>query len=297
VALTKVEAAKLTQDLLLRGVIETIVKESRLLQLLPFIEVVGTGVTYNRELTMPAATFFDVGDTWTEATPTFTQVTAALKIVGGDADVDNFLQQTYADPNDMEVAVISSRAKAVAQKWSDTFFNGDVSVDSKSFDGLTKVLNGTGQEIAAGANGGQLTLDMMDQVIDLVLPGRPDAIFCSRRSRRKLSSLRRASGNLLETDVDAFGRRALFYDGIPLVVDDFILDTQTQGTSGAVCSSIYAVKFGEGEGVAGLENGGIQIVPIGDLETKDATRWRVKWYSSMAVFSMLGIARVKGILP
>ena len=30
-AMTKVEAAKLTQDLLLRGVIETVVKESQLL--------------------------------------------------------------------------------------------------------------------------------------------------------------------------------------------------------------------------------------------------------------------------
>jgi hypothetical protein len=44
-ALTKVEAAKLSNDLLLRGVIETIVKESMLLQMLPFMEVTGTEVT------------------------------------------------------------------------------------------------------------------------------------------------------------------------------------------------------------------------------------------------------------
>ena len=104
-AMTKVEAAKLTQDMLLRGVTETIVKESRLLQLLPFTEVTGTAVTYNRELTMPAVAFYDVGDVWAEATPTFTQVTTALKILGGDADVDNFLQATYADPNDIEAEV------------------------------------------------------------------------------------------------------------------------------------------------------------------------------------------------
>ena len=71
-ALTKVEAAKLTNDMMLRGVIDTILKESQLLQLLPFMEVVGTAVTYNREATNPAAAFYDVGDTWSEATPTFT---------------------------------------------------------------------------------------------------------------------------------------------------------------------------------------------------------------------------------
>jgi hypothetical protein len=118
-AMTKVEAAKLTQDLLLRGVIETVVKESTLLQLLPFMEVTGTAVTYNREATMPAASFYDVGDTWAEATPTFTQVTTSLKIVGGDADVDNFLQAAYADPNDIEAETIASRAKAVAHKFLD----------------------------------------------------------------------------------------------------------------------------------------------------------------------------------
>ena len=54
------------------------------------------------------------GKDWTEATPTFTQVTANLKILGGDADVDNFLQATYADPNDIEAEVVSSRAKSIA---------------------------------------------------------------------------------------------------------------------------------------------------------------------------------------
>src|SRR6185437_8762354 len=136
-ALTKTEAAKLTNDMFLRGVIETIIKESMVLDMLPFMEVTGTAVTYNREATMPASSFYAPLDTWTEATPTFTQETATLCILGGDADVDNFLQQTYADPNDLEATVIESRAKSVGQKFSDTFYNGDTGSDANSFDGLT----------------------------------------------------------------------------------------------------------------------------------------------------------------
>jgi hypothetical protein len=113
-ALTKTEAAKLTQDLMVRGVIDTIVKDSQLFQMLPFLDVIGTAVVYNREATNPAAAFYDVGDTWTEGTPTFTQITAPLKIMGGDADIDRFLQQTYADPNDLEVEIIKKRAKSLA---------------------------------------------------------------------------------------------------------------------------------------------------------------------------------------
>ena len=74
-ALTLAEASKLSQDLLLKGVIETILQESPVLQRLPFIEVVGNGLTYNQENTLPSASFFNVGDPWVESTPTFTQVT------------------------------------------------------------------------------------------------------------------------------------------------------------------------------------------------------------------------------
>ncbi len=68
-ALTLAEAAKLSNDTLLVGVIETVIKDSPVLQSLPFIEVLGNGLTYNREAAAPTAAFFDVGDSWTESTP------------------------------------------------------------------------------------------------------------------------------------------------------------------------------------------------------------------------------------
>jgi len=33
-----------------------------------------------------------------------------------------------------------------------------------------------------------------------------------------------------------------------------------------------------------------------ELETKDATRHRIKWYAGLAVFSELGVARLRGVL-
>jgi hypothetical protein len=62
-ALTLAEAAKLSNDILMQGVVETIVKDSPVLQRLPFIEIVGNGLTYNRENTLPDIDFYDVGDT------------------------------------------------------------------------------------------------------------------------------------------------------------------------------------------------------------------------------------------
>jgi hypothetical protein len=128
----------------------------------------------------------------------------------------------------------------------------------------------------------------------MLKPGAPHVLFTSRRTRRKLSSLRRASGSVLETSADAFGRRVISYDGIPVEVDDSIPDDETLGTSND-CSSIYAVQFGFQTGVCGLDNGGIQVQPLGALETKDAWRTRIKWYCGLALFRDTALARLEGV--
>jgi hypothetical protein len=55
------------------------------------------------------------------------------------------------------------------------------------------------------------------------------------------------------------------------------------------------VRFGFETGLCGLDNGGIQVVPIGNLETKDAWRTRIKWYVSLALFTDLALARLEGV--
>ena len=62
-ALTLAEAAKLSNDVVLQGVVETVIKESRVLEVTPFIDMAGNALTYNRENALPTAAFFDVGDT------------------------------------------------------------------------------------------------------------------------------------------------------------------------------------------------------------------------------------------
>jgi hypothetical protein len=224
---------------------------------------------------------------------TVTEVSTKLAILGGDADVDAFLQQTYSDPNDLRALVVAAKSKALANKFNDTFFNGDSATNAKQFDGLKKLSAGA-RTMNKGANGELLEIDHLDELIDMVKPGMPQVLFMSKRTRRKLSNLRRSSGSVLETSVDMFGRRVLTYDGIPVEVDDNISDAETLGTSND-CSSIYAVQFGFQTGLCGLENGGIQVQPVGALETKDAWRTRIKWYCGLALFRKTAVARLEGV--
>jgi len=298
-ALTLAESAKLSTDMVLAGVIETIIKEEHVLDQLPFVEVVGNNFVYNRLNTEPAISFFNVGDTWTESTPDFTQVSVQLKILGGDADVDHFIQASRRNVQDIQAAVIQQKAKALARKWADTFINGDVSVDAKSFDGIDKIAAGlpASQTVSMGTNGATLSLAKLDELIDAVRT-KNIALVMSRRSRRTLQGLVRTSGAVLDSRPGNFLEWVQMYNGIPVFINDYISDAKTVGTS-TDCSTVYCFSMGEADqGVVGLTaQDGIQVQPIGDLETKDATRNRVKWYTAIATLSTLSLARLIGVRP
>lgn len=303
-ALTLDEAAKLSNDMLLQGVVETIVKDSPVLKQLPFIEIVGNVLTYNQEKTLPTIDFYDVGDTWAESTPTFEQKTASLKIMGGDADVDNFLKSTRSNIQDLEAAVVELKAKALKDKFEENFIYGDTSSDAKQFDGLRKLIDTTtagDQLIAMGSSGATLTLGKLDELIDAVKGGKPDILLMSRRSRRKINALVRAAGGMIDTDRDQWGNFVQLWDGIAIGVNDWILDSHTlsggveTATTGGDCSTIYAFQMGEGA-LCGLTGPGhLTVEPIGSLETKDASRTRIKWYCSLALFSSIKSAALIGV--
>ena len=302
---TLTEAAKLSNDTMYQGVIETIIKDCPLLQLMPWVEIVGNALTYNREKALPSAEWHAVNDDWTTSPAvTFTQKTATLAILGQNADVDNYIRQTRSNIMDVESAIIELTAKAIRHELEDKLVYGDNSGTPNQFDGLIKLIDtGTASDqlVAMGATGATLTLAKIDELIDAVKGAKPDLLLMSRRSRRKIATLARAAGNNLEVGKGALGEFVQFYNGIPISISDFIKDTHTLSGSvetlytGSTCSTIYGVSFGE-DGVCGLTGpGGLQIVPIGDMETKDAKRTRIKMYCSLALFSNVKAAALIGV--
>jgi hypothetical protein len=246
-----------------------------------------------------------VGETWAESTPTFAQITATLKIMGGDADVDNFLKATRSNLQDLQASIIELKAKALKQKFDNTFIYGNSATNAKEFDGLRKIIDPTtasDQVVAVGASGATLTLAKLDELIDCIKGGKPDMLLMSRRSRRKLNALVRASGSgMMETQRDNFGNFIQLWNGIPIGINDYILNTHVvsgsveTGMTGGSSSEIFAVQFGEGA-LAGLTSPGhITVENIGSLETKDASRTRIKWYCSLALFSAVKAGVLIGV--
>lgn len=312
-ALTLAQAAPLSQNDLQRGVIETFVQLSPVLDRIPLLTIQGNAYAYNEELALPGVEFRAVNSAYTESTGTVVQRTESLVILGGDADVDTFIQQTRSNLNDQRATQTRMKVKAASYKYQDAFFNGDVAVDANSFDGLKKRLTGN-QVVAAATNGlgpvagGHDFFDALDTAISRV-PGITTgngALYANAGIiARIMSSARRLGGADMITEA-LTGKRVPTYNGIPLLNPGDKADgtailpqTETQGTATGTTSSIYVVKYGEDEGdqaVTGLTNGGVQVKDLGEIDAKPVYRTRIEFFCGLATFGGKAAARLTGVL-
>lgn len=295
--LLRVEAEKLSQDMPERGVIEEIMTVDETFAMLPFTGVNGKAYVYDRENALSTATWLDPNEDVPEDASTFTEVTARLRILIGDVDVDKFLAQTMSDLNDQVAVQVAGKAKAVARTFQTAFATGNNSTNTKQFDGISRLVV-AGQEITAGANGAAVSLSMLDELKDAIQMGA-DAFIMRRGTWRAIKALLRAAGgnNAEMIQIENFGKPTPAFDGIPVVFNDFLAANETQGSSSVTCS-IYAVRFNEADGLHGIFGGpsaGMVVENIGTVQNRDANRIRVKWYCGLALKSTKSLARIKGI--
>ncbi len=310
---TLAQYSTLTNDKILAGVLDTIVKESPLLARLPFKEHVGNYFYFNIESSMANVQWYSVGDTWAESANVWAQGGVLLTTLGGDVDTDKFAIKTKGDINDIRAVNIEAKAKAMAHEFDRAFIYGQTTTtsSSKEIKGLMKWianyettalttadLDGAAsqndQVIANSATSGVLTLAALDQLIDAVIPGKPSILMMDRRTRRYLGSISRTTASSpIRTAQDEFGNFIGLYNEIPVVVNDFILDNMPDNSS-SVCtiasyavattradtvnnSPIFAIRFDEANGVCGIQNGAMEHEDLGELETKRAYRNRFAW--------------------
>lgn len=293
-ALTLLEAAKLnTGDVYKAGVLKKYAETSEILRLLPFESINGNSLRYNVEETLPGVGFRGVNGSYTESTGIINPKVESLTIAGGDLDVDKFIVDTMgADQRSVHEAM---KIKALALAWTKTFIKGDSESDPMTFDGLQKRINGDAL-IANHASGAGLSLAKLDEAIDAV--DGANAILMSKAMRRRLTVAARttAVGGNIGYTIDEFGRQVTTYNDLPIVIvdkdnenTDILGFTETGSTT-----SIYVVAFGEGM-VSGLQNGGMDVRDLGELEAKPALRTRIEWYSGFGVFAPRSAARLKNI--
>ncbi|MTV51054.1 phage major capsid protein [Heliobacillus mobilis] len=297
-ALTMTEAAKLSTDILQKGVIQTFARSSPILELLPFMEISGNSYKYNQEQTLPGIAFRSVNEGYVESAGVVNQLSEGLYILGGDVDIDKFLVQTRGNVNDIRSIHTDLKAKALALEFTRAFFKGDAAQPGQ-FDGLQKRL--TGSQIIDNDDKA-FDSDKLDELIDAV-EGEPDILLCSKAMRREIKKTLKTSTHYIESGEDSFGRQVSTYAGIPIRIIETdgagqeILGFNELDKAGAASDtgSIYAIKFGTEQYVSGLRNGGVSVRDLGEIDSKPVFRTRIEFYCGMAVFHPRAAARLRYI--
>ena len=310
-ALLTAQAELLSETDLRRGVLETFVMESPFMEMIDFMEIEGNAYAYNEESTLPGVEFRAVNAAYAESTGTVNQKSERLVILGGDADVDKFLQITRSNINDQRAQQLRMKAKSLVYRYQDSFINGDTALDANAFDGLKKRIVGP-QLLDTGANGIPILgaddnarhtfLDQLDRLLAAV----PDADIILMASEA-LARFQSAARRLLLRDMreDQYGRTIDHYNGVPIYNPGTRADgtailpsNETQGTS-VDSSSVYAVRFGEDpedQSVQGLTNEWVQVDDLGELQVKPAYRHRIEFYTGLGIFGGKAAARLRGAL-
>ena len=296
-------------NMLAKGVIDTIAQESPIMEQMPWITIAGESYVTREEDERTAVAFRKVNATYSTTYGTERKHYWGVAIVGAEVKVDTFIVNTRPNTVGTKANQYSKVAKNAA-RWLDKQII-DANGTSDAFKGVnTLVAEGFGQTKVVATNGSTLVaagMDVLDEAIDTLRHGRPDAAWLNLTTRRQITKLGRNFDNgysQIEVGNDAFGRQVMSYAGIPLRIigqdeggAEILGFDETTGSS-SVTASMYFVKFGNDEFLHGLLGAGgyFNVKDFGETEAAPVHLGRIEFYPGICMPNPYSICRVSGIL-
>lgn len=307
-AMSLIEAAKAAAEAgetVKAAVIAMYAERSDILNAMTFEGIMGGAVKFTQEGELPTTAFRGVNEGFTPNNGKLTPQTEALFAAGGDLDVDMFILETQGEG--VRNKHVGMKSKALGVGITDAILKGDSATDPRQFNGFQTRATG-GQLIDGGttAGGAALSLKKLDELIDSVDGGTH--LIMNRAMKRKFAAAFRSSTfpNGLFTmdkggDDGGQGKPIMRYGELPILVGypqnkntKILPFTEAATSGGSTATSIYCVNFGA-DAVHGINNPGISVRDLGELETTPAKRTRVTWNVGLMVPSEFHLARLNHI--
>lgn len=229
-ALNMANAGQSMQQPLVDQVLQELIEVNNpLRQNLPRKPGSGSDWILNQRTARGTGGFADDTEEPTDSNSTYLQKKFTYKTIIQRGKVTRKLLAVGKSLLDLEAEEVNSALQIIRDTEESALINGDATANPKQFDGLRKLIPVT-QRVTAGVNGAPLTLDMLDEAIDLN-KGNPNMILMSKKANRKLNALLQAQQHFVDTTQVAGGFRVQVYNGIPIFRSTFITDNQTQGTA------------------------------------------------------------------
>ena len=230
---TLTEAAKLSNNMLVEGIISDIVTVDNWFRYLPFVVFEGLAYTFTRESSLAAADFAAPGTNLNQSKyqdgATFENVN--LTAIIADIIIDGQIEDQFSETNDQLQVQISSKAKRIARIYMNAIVNlkrdsaltssnnGPVGISSR-FNGMQAILDAESGntddvnhpffdsgnptqtlslvEDDGGARDGYpgrvYTLEDLDDLVDRITAADPDFLMMHARDIRTLRTLLRNTG-------------------------------------------------------------------------------------------------------
>jgi hypothetical protein len=304
--LTYLEAAKSEQDMLRRGVFQEL-SRSELAGIIPFVNTTGPGVFYSKVSELPQVGFRGLNEVANANYGVINPQAEQFKILADDIDVDTYEINTQGQ--EVVANQVSLKSQSMGLYLEDQFINGDEAINPRGFDGLRKRINvGSSQAINAS---GALSLTALDELIDATdANGGRKVLIMNQRMNRLITAASRATGigGFITSELNAFGRRARFYNDVEIVttkvsntnqqVQPFTETTGGAGTGGDR-TSIYCVSFGDN--LVTMHQGAIDgqfgpsIRNLGEVDDASVNRTRFEWYVLMAIYHGRAASRLYNV--
>lgn len=320
---TLAEFSKIETDILRKSIIDALLMEVSLFELLPW-ETIGqlsTGVVRVQDLPSIGFRRLNAGFDKTDIGH-FEHKTENIALFGRDIDTDKAIARAKNTIADARAIQQTLALKSMAYVFNDKFINGNITLsDPLEFNGLKKrvddiVAEGyTGQKVncscgGVGINNTATTalayIDKLDELVYSVKGHNPEYLLMSAKCLLATRSALRRAG-LLNTTQDMFGRTIDMYGTSRMVAIGTKADqvteiiTNTEDSSGDPGSSehtsIYAVKFGVGDMLWGIQEYPLEAYDMGEIEEKPAYRTRIEWNLGLCDVDPRCVSRMYGVIP
>lgn len=278
-------------DKIAEKVVDIFLRESEVLQLLPFDNCVspsgGSTLTYSylQKLLPSVASFRTINSEYTANQATLQKKSADLKIFGGAFQMDRVLKSAEGRYNTMSFQM-QEKILAAISLFHYTLINGDATTHTEEFDGLDKMLAGTSTEYGTDTAIDVSTSAMLkanadefyEALTNLIKNTSADALLMNTDTISKIQTLARILGYKTESE-EAFGRKVVSMDGVRFMelgnhytvasgtatanaVVKKGISRKIGGASSATTglTDIYAVKFSIEDGFHGVSLTGTNAI-------------------------------------
>ena len=281
-AMTLAEMKVGMSDKLQESVVDTFIRQSEVLELLPFDNSLspngGSTLTYGYiQKKLPSATSFRaINEEYSASQATVEKKSVDLKIFGGSFELDRVIKQAEGMYNNMALQLEEKVISAVGT-FHNAMINGDSSSDAEQFDGLDKFLVGQSTEFGTDAVIDLSTMAKLkenadafyEELLKLINRTGAHALFVNEGMKTKIQTVARVLGYKTESKED-FGRtittigegnvRLIDLKNIVTTSGGAAVETPIIGTktrtvatvSTTGLTDIYAVKFGVLDGFHGV---------------------------------------------